>query len=122
MRRICIDGGKEFEGGWDEWATCHGIILERTPVYSSSANGIAERKHGITFAMVHAILHDLGLPQNMWAMAAAYVVYTENLLPSTRNGVCVPAELERDKTSLTSDRLEQEPGQPLSMGNRVSWI
>ncbi|GAW08486.1 retrovirus-related pol polyprotein from transposon tnt 1-94 [Lentinula edodes] len=94
LRCVRVDGGREFiNDRWSEWADMHGIRLEQTPAYSSSANGVAERKHGVTFAKVRTVLHESKLPENLWAMAAAYVVYTENLLPSTRNGLRIPAEV-----------------------------
>ncbi|KAF8823454.1 hypothetical protein HHX47_DHR10000197 [Lentinula edodes] len=94
LRCVRVDGGKEFiNEKWRKWADLHGIRIEQTLAYSSSANGVAERKHGITFAKVRTILHESKLPDNLWAMAAAYVIYTENLLPSTRNGFRIPAEI-----------------------------
>lgn len=67
--------------------------MERTPAYSLAANEVTECKHSVTFAMVRAILHDSDLPQYLWAVAAAYVVYTENLLLLARAGFQVPAEI-----------------------------
>ncbi|KAJ3751594.1 hypothetical protein EV360DRAFT_10450, partial [Lentinula raphanica] len=61
--------------------------------YSSASNGVAERKHGVTFEHVCTILYDARLPPFLWAYAAAYIVYTENLLPAARNGFQIPAQL-----------------------------
>lgn len=96
LQCVRVDGGKEFiNEKWRKWANLHGIRIEQTPAYSSSANGVAKRKHGVMFTKVHTILHESKLPDNLWAMAAAYVIYTENLLPSTRNGLRIPAEIFR---------------------------
>ncbi|KAE9388810.1 hypothetical protein BT96DRAFT_794066, partial [Gymnopus androsaceus JB14] len=67
--------------------------IEHTPAYSSAMNGVAERKHGITFAKVRVILHDSGLPEFLWALAGAYVVYTENLLPHCRKRFSYPRRI-----------------------------
>lgn len=93
LKSVRIDGRGEFMGEWDVWAECHSITLTQTEGYSSSSNGVAEHKHGITFSMVHAILHELGLPHLLWAHAAAYVVYTLNLLPFACSGFKIPAEI-----------------------------
>lgn len=62
-------------------------------MYSSSANGIAECKHGITFSMVRVILHNLGLPDSLWALVATYAVYMLNLMPAAQNGFQIPVEV-----------------------------
>jgi hypothetical protein len=94
MKRVRVDGGGEFTNDeWKRWARKHGIQLEIIPAYSSSANGVAERKHGTTFARVRAILHDSGLPKSLWVYAVAYVTYTDNLLPSARANNQIPAQL-----------------------------
>jgi hypothetical protein len=94
MKHVRVDGGGEFANKvWKDWAKRHGIKLEIIPAYSSSANGVAERKHGSTFARVCAILHDSGLPKSLWAHAAAYITYMDNLLPSSRANNQIPAEL-----------------------------
>jgi hypothetical protein len=94
IKRVRVDGGGEFTNDeWKEWAKKHGIQLEVIPAYSSSANGVAERKHGTTFARVRAILHDSGLPKSLWAYAVAYITYTDNLLPSARANNQIPAQL-----------------------------
>jgi hypothetical protein len=43
VRIVRIDGGGEFEGDWTTFCTEKGIIIESTPPYFSSANGVAER-------------------------------------------------------------------------------
>lgn len=54
---------------------------------------VSEWKHGMTFLMVWAILHDSRLPQNLWALAVTYIMYTLNLMPSVQNSSKIPAEL-----------------------------
>jgi hypothetical protein len=91
---VRVDGGKEFSSGpWLKWAEENGVKLEVTPAYSSAANGIVERKHGVTFDHVRTILYESSLPPYLWTYACAYVVYTENLLPAARTGFKIPAEL-----------------------------
>ncbi|KAE9397181.1 hypothetical protein BT96DRAFT_996020 [Gymnopus androsaceus JB14] len=79
--------GKKLNGGWA------GYKNQAYPAYLSAANGVAERKHAITFAKVSVNLDDCGLPPFLQAIAAAYVVYTENLLPFSHNGFCIPAKV-----------------------------
>jgi hypothetical protein len=94
MKAVRVDGGGEFANdAWRDWAKSHGIRLEIIPAYSSAANGVAERKHGATFARVRAILHDSGLPKSLWTYAVAYITYTDNLLPSARANFQIPAEI-----------------------------
>jgi transposase InsO family protein len=76
LKAVRVDGGGEFVNNeWREWAKKHRIKLEVIPAYSSSANGVAERKHGTTFARVRAILNDSGLLKFLWVHTAAYIVH-----------------------------------------------
>jgi hypothetical protein len=94
MKVVRVDGGGEFANdAWRDWAKSHGIRLKIIPAYSSAVNGVAERKHGATFARVRAILHDSGLPKSLWTYAVAYITYTDNLLPSARANFQIPAEI-----------------------------
>ena len=93
LKSVRLDEGREFVGEWDAWAEKHGIVLKRSEGYSSASNGVVECKHGVTFSMVHAVLHDSGLPHSLWAHAATYVVYMLNLLPSAHNSFKIPAEV-----------------------------
>lgn len=94
LKKICIDGGKEFiNEKWKVWAKGLGITIDHTLAYSSATNGVVERKHAVTFTKVCVILDDSGLPPSLWAIAATYVVYMENLLPSSWNSFHIPAEI-----------------------------
>ncbi|KAJ3831539.1 hypothetical protein F5878DRAFT_510389, partial [Lentinula raphanica] len=65
--------------------------------YSSAANGVAEHKHGVTFDRVRTIIHDSGLPPFLCNYGCAYIVYTDNLLPASRTGFMIPAEIWHQK-------------------------
>ncbi|EEB96374.1 hypothetical protein MPER_04503, partial [Moniliophthora perniciosa FA553] len=93
LRSIRIDNGREFVNEKvEEWARKHGIELEVIAPYSSADNGVAERKHLSTFARVRTVLYESQLPPFLWAHAASYIVYSDNMLPSARHPGVIPAE------------------------------
>ena len=63
----------------------HSIVHEFTAPYSSAQNGLAERAIRTTMDDVRTLLKDSGLSHSFWAEAAAYSVYTQNLIPSRRH-------------------------------------
>ena len=82
ITRLRIDNEFASANIWKNYCIEHGIHLEPTAPHTSQANGIAERGIGITIADTRTLLIDSGLLQKYWAEAAAFSVYTQNLIPS----------------------------------------
>ncbi|KAG9221993.1 hypothetical protein CCMSSC00406_0009201 [Pleurotus cornucopiae] len=98
LKVVRVDGGGEFDNAlWHAWGEKHGIIIEIIPAHSSAANGVAERRHRSIYSRVRTILFDSKLPTSLWCWTAEYVVYTDNLLPSSRYPGTIPAETFRGK-------------------------
>ena len=67
VKRVRSDrGGEYFSNEFDLFCAEHGIIHERTPPYSSQANGVAERKNRTLTDLVNAMLDTLGLSKAWW--------------------------------------------------------
>ena len=79
-------------GAWKDLCECHGIRQELTAPYSSAQNGLAERAIRTTIDDVRTLLRDSGLGHSYWAEAAAYSIYTRNLIPSRRFPGRIPLE------------------------------
>ncbi|EDR06651.1 retrovirus-related pol polyprotein [Laccaria bicolor S238N-H82] len=91
--RLRVDMGSEFfNEKWREYTTRHGIIVEFSAPYAHGQNGVAERGMRIIIKGVRCVLADSGLPPSLWADAAAYIIYTRNLIPSARHPRLIPAE------------------------------
>jgi hypothetical protein len=59
-------GGEVFSNEFDLFCVEHGIILERTPPYSSQANRVSKRKNRILTGMVNSMLNTAGLSKAWW--------------------------------------------------------
>ena len=91
IRRLRTDGAFETSA-WRLYCQDKGITHEFTAPYSSSQNGLAERAIRTTIDDVRTLLRDSGLPHSYWAEAAAYSIYTRNLIPSRRTPGRIPKE------------------------------
>src|ERR1700678_509434 len=91
LRRLRADGAFNT-GGWKDYCQQNGIVHELTAPYSSSRNGLAERAIRTTIDDVRTLLRDSGLNHSYWAEAAAYSIYTRNLIPSRRSPDRIPGE------------------------------
>jgi hypothetical protein len=80
---ICTDGAFDTLS-WRNYIQTHGITHELSAPYPSSQNGLAECAIRTTMEDVHTLLQDSGLSHSYWAEAAAYSIYTQNLIPSRR--------------------------------------
>lgn len=80
-------------GAWRNYDQTHGLTHEFSAPYSSSQNGLAERAIRMTTDDVCTLLRDSGLGHSYWAEAAAFSIYTRNLIPSRRHPNQVPLEL-----------------------------
>ena len=93
LKHICSDNGKEFiNNASEEWCRAEGIIQETPAPYAHAGNGVAERTNRTVIEGTRCLLCDSQLPPSLWADAAQTVVYTRNLIPSSRHPDLVPAE------------------------------
>ena len=99
VRRLRSDGAFDT-ASWRDYCQKLGITQELSAPYSSSQNGLAERAIKTTIEDVRTLLRDSGLAHSYWAEAAAYSIYTRNLIPSRRFPDRIPLE------SLTGKRQD----------------
>ena len=79
-------------GAWKDFCERSGIQQELTAPYSSAQNGLAERAIRTTIDDVRTLLRDSALSHSYWAEAAAYSIYTRNLIPLRRFPGSIPLE------------------------------
>ena len=91
IRRLRSDGAFNTLA-WRDFCQQLGIVQKFSAPYSSSQNGLAERAIRTTIEDVRTLLHDSSLSHSYWAEAAAYSIYTRNLIPSQRLPGCIPLE------------------------------
>ena len=91
LRQIRTDGAFDSPA-WKDYYQQHGITHDITAPYSSAQNGLAERAIRTTIEDVRTLLHDSALGHSYWAEAAAYSIYTRNLIPSRRHPGQIPLE------------------------------
>ena len=91
IRRLRSDGA--FDTAiWKDYCQQQGITQELSAPYSSAQNGLAERAIRTTIEDVRTLLRDSGLSHSYWVEAAAYSIYTRNLIPSRRLPGRIPLE------------------------------
>lgn len=94
MKRVCVDGGGEFDNNlMTEYCERFGIIIEKVTPYSLSANGVAERTNCTVIEGTHTMLEEAGLPHSFWGEVSNTHVYIRNMVPSARNPGKIPAEI-----------------------------
>ena len=91
VHRLHTDGAFET-GAWKTFCQQQGIHQEFTTPYSSAQNGLAEHAIRTTIDDIRTLLHDSNLGHSYWAEAAAYSIYTRNLIPSRRFPGRIPRE------------------------------
>ena len=55
-------------------------------------NGVTKRKNRTIVGITQAMLHDQGLPMNLWAEACNTTVYVQNYFPHRVLGMSTPEE------------------------------
>ena len=84
LKKLRVDGGGEYIGDeFKEYLLTNGIFLEVTAAYSSSQNGIAERRNRTVVSEAPAMLHsqDPYLAYYLWPEAVKYATYLRNRSP-----------------------------------------
>nr|AAL31082.1 putative polyprotein [Oryza sativa Japonica Group] len=93
IKRLRSDrGGEFFSNEFDLFCEEHGIIHERTSLYSPESNGIAERKNRTLTDLVNAMLDTAGLPKAWWGEALLTSNHVLNRVPN-RNKDKTPYEI-----------------------------
>ena len=92
---VCLtDNGTEYKSNeFHDYCREAGIKRETTTPYIPRRNGVAERKNHTIVEVVHAMLHDHGLPKFLWAKAANTVVYVQNRCPHQALDFKAPKEI-----------------------------
>lgn len=86
MKIFRSDGGGEFVSNeLRQYLTKEGIQIQTTTPYTPQQNGIAERKNRTLNDAVRTVLIAANLPDNLWAEAMHYVVYTQNRIVRKEN-------------------------------------
>ena len=91
LQRLRTDGAFDTSI-WRNYCQQRGILHGFTAPYSSSQNGLAERAIRTTIDDVRTLLRDSALGHSYWAEAAAFSIYTRNLIPSRRLPGHIPLE------------------------------
>ena len=105
IQRLRTDNGTEYLGVFKKYLKQKGILHETTAPYSPDQNGFAERANRVIGERTRAILHDSGLPKDLWMEIASTVVYLKNRSP-TRTLSTTPYEAwYRSKPDLSNLRI-----------------
>ena len=92
IRQVWFDNEFAVPKEWVDYCNEHGICIEPMIPYSSQMNGISEHTIHTLTDDIRTLLIESGLPKNFWAEAAAYSVYTQNLIPSNAIPGKIPLE------------------------------
>jgi len=83
MREIKMANARELSmGGMRQTCEQEGIKLHTSVRYNPESNGVAERTIGVLMNAVHAMPHDSGLPQVLYAEAYNSARYAHNRTPT----------------------------------------
>ena len=80
IRYIRCDNAKEFIA-LEPSMRQRGITMEYTTFYTPEQNGVAERFNRTIITMVRCMLHQAGLPDGFWLVAAIYANWLRQRLP-----------------------------------------
>ncbi|UYV85025.1 hypothetical protein LAZ67_X004328 [Cordylochernes scorpioides] len=93
-RRIRTDNGLEFcSSPWDIFTKAHGIVHERTMVYTPEQNGVAERMNRTLLNLVRSTVNSCNLPTASWAELTNTAAYLRNRVTNRHNEAKTPFEL-----------------------------
>ncbi|UYV73235.1 hypothetical protein LAZ67_10002262 [Cordylochernes scorpioides] len=94
LKRIRTDNGLEFcSSPWDIFTKAHGIVHERTMVYTPEQNGVAERMNRTLLNLVRSSVNSCNLPTASWAELTNTAAYLRNRVTNRHNEEKTPFEL-----------------------------
>ncbi|UYV76936.1 K02A2.6-like, partial [Cordylochernes scorpioides] len=94
LKRIRTDNGLEFcSSPWDIFTKAHGIVHERTMVYTPEQNGVAERMNRTLLNLVRSTVNSCNLPTASWAELTNTAAYLRNRVTNRNNEEKTPFEL-----------------------------
>ncbi|UYV72434.1 hypothetical protein LAZ67_9003118 [Cordylochernes scorpioides] len=94
LKRIRTDNGLEFcSSPWDIFTKAHGIVHERTMVYTPEQNGVAERMNRTLLNLVMSTVNSCNLPTASWAELTNTAAYLRNRVTNRHNEEKTPFEL-----------------------------
>jgi transposase InsO family protein len=83
MKVIISNNGTEYTSEkFNKFCEKEGIEHQLTAPYTPQQNGVVERKNRTLMEMTRCLLHDKGLPKNLWAKDANITVFLLNKLPT----------------------------------------
>ena len=84
VKRVRTDGGGEYcNSELSAYYKSKGIVPEKTAPHSPEMNGAAERLNRTLMEKAMPMLHDAGLPQQLWAEAVVTANFLRNRSPVT---------------------------------------
>ena len=75
------NGGEYILNKFKELCSKEGIRRELIVSHNPQQNGVAERKNKTIIDAARAMLHDQGLPMNLWTEACNTAVYVQKCCP-----------------------------------------
>ncbi|UYV79989.1 K02A2.6-like [Cordylochernes scorpioides] len=94
LKRIRTDNGLEFcSSPWDIFTKAHGIVHERTMVYTPEQNGVAERMNRTLLNLVRSTVNSCNLPTASWPELTNTAAYLRNRVTNRHNEEKTPFEL-----------------------------
>ena len=102
IKRVRSDrGGEYFSNLFTLFCEEHGIIHERTPLYSPQSNGVAERKNRTLTDLVNARLDTAGLSNEWWGEAILTACHVLNRVPTKNKEITPFEEWEKKRPTLS---------------------
>ncbi|KAL2241232.1 UNVERIFIED_CONTAM: Retrovirus-related Pol polyprotein from transposon RE1 [Sesamum indicum] len=94
VRSLRTDNGPEFlASSCQELIKNHGIIHQKSCVYTPQQNGVVERKHKHLLQVARALMFESHLPKHFWAESILAATFIINRLPSPTLNWKSPYEL-----------------------------
>eukprot|EP00253_Pinus_taeda_P001688 PITA_01688 len=86
------NGGEYISDEFKDFCKAEGIRRELIAPHNPQQNGVAERKNRTIMGAAWVMLHDQGLPLQLWAEACNTKVYVQNRCPHKILGMSTPEE------------------------------
>ncbi|KAL2232434.1 UNVERIFIED_CONTAM: Retrovirus-related Pol polyprotein from transposon RE1 [Sesamum indicum] len=94
VRSLRTDNGPEFlASSCQELIKNHGIIHQKSCIYTPQQNGVVERKHKHLLQVARALMFESHLPKHFWAESILAATFIINRLPSPTLNWKSPYEL-----------------------------